>query len=198
MDTLNILDLFSGYGGWVKPWYKTVSYNISIDSVDIKKREHINYCMNVKEFESKKDYHLVYASPPCTYFSKMKNCQNRTTEHDIKDSILLADLSFYFANKAKYAYIIENPYTGLMPSIYSGFKKVDYSEYDYPMRKRTAIWSNLPLKLKTKKNISYNKYPLSYLSNEEKNKIPYKLASYVKWIFIRTYNKEIEKFRISR
>jgi len=133
-DTLNILDAFSGSGNWVKPWLKTVSFNVSIDSVDILDLPHINHKIDIRKFKPEKEYHIVYASPPCPMFSKIRNLFAKPTEDELKEAIELADIAFYYASKAKFCYVIENPYTGDMTRIYSGFYKCHYSEYGFPMK----------------------------------------------------------------
>jgi hypothetical protein len=197
MNTLNILDAFSGTGNWVYPWKKTVSFNVNIDSVDILNLPHINHCMDIRKFELKKEYHIVYASFPCTHFSKMRNCYAKSTENEMKEAIELSDYAFWLASKATLAYIIENPYTGDAIRIYPNYRKCDYSEYGFPMRKRTAIWSNLPLRLKIQKEFTYNRLPLYSMTDLQKSAVPLPLAEYIKRIIIRTYNKELQKFKIN-
>lgn len=205
VPTLNILDMFSGSGNWVKDWRTSVSFNVHIDSVDNCENfyplPHINHIMDIRDFKpTVKEYHIVYASPPCNkYFSKIKGCNKKVkiTEKDIEDSLELAELSFSYAKKAKFCFVIENPATGKMVKHYpEGYKVVDYSEYGFPMRKRTAIWSNLPLNLKIKKEISYNRLPLHYLGDLEKSAIPIELAKYIKRIIIRTFNTELQEFKV--
>ncbi len=196
-EKLRILDAFSGSGNWVKPWWKSVSYNIEIDSIDIQKLPHINHCMDIRKFIFDKEYHIAYFSPPCTHFSKIRECNTKvkTSKEEMKEAIELVDLSFNLAKKAKLCYVIENPYTGLLPKLYSGSKRVDYSEYGYPMKKSTSIWSNLPLNLKIQKEIKYNRLPLSSMGKIERSMVPLELSEYVKRIIIRTYNKELQQFK---
>jgi len=193
---LNILVLFSGSGGWEYAWNKTQSFDISIDSLDIIKKPHINYCMDIRNFKPNKEYHFIYASPPCNIgFSQL--CKtNKFNKNNINLSLELAKIAFNICKTAKYAYVIENPYTGSMKKYFPDYKIVDYSEYNYPMRKRTAIWSNLPLNLKLQPKNKYNQYPISYLSSIQRMRIPEKLSDYVKRIMIKTYNKELQQFKL--
>lgn len=196
--TLNILDLFSGWGGWVEPWYNSNVYRVHIDSVDIIKRHvNTNHILDARVFKADKKYHLVYASPPCNYyFSQIKRTNKiKSTSEDKKMSEELAELSFKYAKSALLGYVIENPYTGLMPKLYSGYKIVDYSMYNYPMRKRTAIWTNLPLKLKLQERKKYNSTQIGCLSLEKRNKIPHLLSRYVKWIFCNVFYNKIQEFK---
>jgi len=188
---INILDLFSGSGSWVKGWRESTTYKANIDSVDIIKQSHVNFCMDVRDFKSDKIYDIVYASFPCTHFSQMRNINKlKTTKEEFNTALELAKLSFEWGKKAKYAYIIENPYTGKAKNYFPNYQIVDYSLYDFPMRKRTAIWSNIDLKLKVKINgdVNYNKLPLQYIKNNAV--IPEKLSKHIKWMIIKYMIKE--------
>lgn len=195
MKTLNILDLFSGSGAWVKHW-RNCSYNVCIDSIDIIKKPHINYCMDVLDFISEKDYHIVYSSPPCNlYFSQLRQTNKKPiTKEDIELSLKYANLSFEYGKKALWGYVIENPYTGKMKNYFPNYQIVDYSEYSFSSRKRTAIWSNFKFNLKLKKEISYNRLPLSSLTHS-KSVIPDELAKYIKWAIIKRKIKELQEFK---
>lgn len=192
MIKLQILDAFSGLGGWVKPWINNTTYNINIDSVDIINRPHINHHINILDFSINKEYDIVYASPPCNHLTKMNF---KSSKEDIKYALLLFNRAFELAKEAKLCYIIENPYTGLAPKIYPNYIIVDYSQYNFPMRKRTAIWSNLPLKLKLQDKYCYNKFPISYIKKEKRAEIPYKLSKHIKEVIIKRYNKELQKYK---
>jgi hypothetical protein len=196
---LEILDAFSGTANWVRPWWKSVSYNIHIDSVDIQKLPHINYNCDIRDFKVIKEYDIVYASFPCTRFSKLRNCNKRLiSDIEFIKAIELGEIAFKLGKKAKLCYIIENPYNSLVIDTFRKYGepyKVDYSEYDFPMKKRTAIWSNLPLKMKLQKEIKYNNSSLSKLSKINRSAIPLKLSEYVKRVIIKTYNKELQEFK---
>ena len=97
---INILDLFSGSGAWVKGWKNSTTYKANIDSVDIIKKPHINFYMDVRDFRTNKIYDIVYASPPCTHFSIMRNINKlKTTEQEFKEALELAQLAFDYAKK---------------------------------------------------------------------------------------------------
>lgn len=193
---LKILDLFSGTGSWINGWSKSITYNTIIHSVDIVKKDHINYHMDIRDFKPTIDYDIIYASIPCTHFSQMRQInKNKTTEKQFKEALELAELTFNYAKTANLCYVIENLQTGKLKNYYSNWQTVDYSEYGYPLRKRTAIWSNIDLKLKVKKEISYNRLFLQSLKPDEKWKIPDKLSSHIKWMIIKTFNKELKRFK---
>jgi len=207
IPTLNILDGYSGTGNFVYPWTKSVSYNIKIDSVDILKLSHVNYCMDMREFILQKNfdfnqYHIMYFSPPCIHFSKIRKCNKKvkpTDKEDLKNALELVDIAFELGKKAKFCYIIENPLTGLLPKIYTkGFKEVHYSEYGFPMKKRTAIWSNIidKFNFKVQKEVNYNRYSLHTMGKMERSAIPIGLSEYIKRIIIREFNEPLQEFKI--
>ena len=87
---------------------------------------------------------MIWASPPCTEYSKAKTKGIRDIEgaNDIVQQTL--DVLEYF--EPKY-WIIENPQTGLLKDQLCmwgiPFKDVDYCRYGLPYRKRTRIWNNV-------------------------------------------------------
>lgn len=95
-------------------------------------------------------FDVVWASPPCTEYSKAKTRGVR----DLTGADALVRRAFeiidYFAPRA---WIVENVGTGLlvgrMGDIRAGLQltMVDYCAYGKPYRKRTALWSNVPLAL---------------------------------------------------
>ena len=198
LPSLNILDLYSGFGGWIEPWIKSNVYRVSIDAVDlIKRNPAVNHLIDAREFKTKKEYDIFYASPPCnTYFSRIRQINKKPiTKDDIKTAKELAELSFKYGEKAKLCYIIENPATGLMTELYDNYQIVDYSMYGFPMRKRTAIWSNIKFNFKLQDSIKYNDTQIGKLTVEQRNKIPWKLSRYVKWMICNTYYKQLQEFK---
>ena len=80
--------------------------------------------------------HVIWASPPCTEYSKAKSRGNRNI--DYANQIVLKTLEIIHYLQPTY-YILENPQTGLlkkqsfMDTI--PFADVDYCKYDMPYRK---------------------------------------------------------------
>lgn len=179
--TIKILDLFSGSGAWVKP-YRNID-EFEIDSVDIIYKPHINFCMDVRKFKSNKMYDIIYASPPCTNF--VSSQRKFIDEETYRLSFELADLSFSWASKARIGYIIENPYSSKMSSMYSGYHILDYCRYGYPAQKKTLIWSNLRLNYKRCNHKFHTYERVDNLCKQKREEVPYLLARYVKNIFMR-------------
>ena len=144
-------------------------------------------------------FDIIWASPPCTEYSKAKTRGIRNLEladNLVKKSLEIID---YFKPKV---FIIENVGTGLLVERMKNIRNipmflVDYCAYGKPYRKRTALWSNVIFKFQlcsgkgkcegmegskhkgscgngTKK---YNEIGIS--SIWEKDSIPEKLVDYI-------------------
>tara|TARA_R110000851_G_scaffold93778_1_gene204175 strand:- start:276 stop:935 length:660 start_codon:yes stop_codon:yes gene_type:complete len=155
---MNVLELFSGTGS-VGKVCRSIGWNtVSVDM--ILKADH--NC-DIMEFDYKqypKDYfQVVWASPPCTNYSKLQDCWLGRTRKgviytkEIQEADMNADdklvkktleIIDYFK---PYLWFIENPATSKMKD--RPFMKelpfyiVDYCMYsDWGYRKRTRIWTN--------------------------------------------------------
>lgn len=142
-------------------------------------------------------FDVVWCSPPCTEYSKAKT----VGERDLSGADAIVRRCFeiidYFQPRI---WILENPQTGKLPrrmtSIRPGLHAyvADYCAYGAVYRKRTAFWSNVPLKfslcrgealcpsMNEKRHIGScgNTYPryniFGTLSVWEKNAIPEELV----------------------
>ena len=96
-----------------------------------------------KQFD-KNHYNFIWASPPCTEYSKAKTTGIRNIEYD--NSIVLKTLEIIDYLGFPY-FVIENPQTGLLKSqsFMNGlrFNDIDYCKYGFNYRKRTRLWNNL-------------------------------------------------------
>ena len=154
-----VLELFSGTKS-VGKICNALGWEVT--SLDLKDAD-IN--INVLEWDYKqfqpKHFDIIWASPPCNTFSKLrtshlgrplKKYNNRIfTRKMLEDDIINEGLPIlnktleiidYF--KPKF-YFIENPQTGRMKDFINlPFYDVDYCRYsNYGYQKRTRIWTNL-------------------------------------------------------
>ena len=139
-----LLELFSGTGsvghvfrdrGW-----EVVSLDLLMPA-DIK--------TDILEWDYKEAYPpghftMIWASPPCTEYSKAKTVGTRRIEEANKIVQKTIEIIDYFM---PYYWVIENPQTGLLKSQpFMGnltFQDIDYCKYGMPYRKRTRLWNNI-------------------------------------------------------
>ena len=143
---MRVLELFSGTHS-VGNVCKELGYEVV--SLDIDGRADIT--VNILDW----DYHtyptkyfdIVWASPPCTEFSIMNQCNKRFKIPDIPYASSLVERALeiitYFNPER---FFIENPQSGTLkdqPFMFElPFYDVDYCRYGHPIRKRTRIWTN--------------------------------------------------------
>ena len=140
---MNFLELFSGTGsvGTVAKelGYEVVSLDRDMDA-DIK-CDIMNWDYSIYPH---KYFDVIWASPPCTEYSRCKTTSVRDIEGSNKIVQRTLDILEYF--EPKY-WIIENPQTGLLKDQLCmwglPFQDVDYCRYGMPYRKRTRIWNNI-------------------------------------------------------
>ena len=139
---MKLLELFSGTGS-VGKVARDLGY--SIVSLDLK-NANINADVlrwDYKEF-AVNDSDVIWASPPCTEYSRAKTTGVRKSE--FANSIVLKTLEMIDYFRPKY-WIIENPQTGLLKEqpFMSGlnYYDVDYCKYGMNYRKRTRLWTNI-------------------------------------------------------
>ena len=91
-------------------------------------------------------FDVVWASPPCTEYSRAKSIGIRDIEGSNEVVKRTLDILEYF--QPKY-WIIENPQTGLLKDqpfmLGIPYNDIDYCKYGMPYRKRTRLWNNIDL-----------------------------------------------------
>jgi hypothetical protein len=137
------LDLFSGSGS-VGEVAKELGYTVISLDRDMEAEIQIDIMdWDCRDFP-KGFFDVIWASPPCTEYSRAKITAPRDIEgaNEIVQKTL--DILEYF--EPKY-WILENPQTGLLKDQLMmwglPFKDIDYCKYGMPYRKRTRIWNNV-------------------------------------------------------
>ena len=146
---MKLLELFAGSRSVGKVAEK---FGIEVFSVDINEYKNIDYITDILEFDySKVPYrpNIIWASPPCTYFSVASIGHHWNEDHTPKTKeailgmqILNKTLEIIEHYKPDF-YFIENP-VGKMRRKIKGINRttVTYCSYGDNRMKPTDIWSN--------------------------------------------------------
>tara|TARA_R100000808_G_scaffold22727_1_gene49629 strand:+ start:1258 stop:2172 length:915 start_codon:yes stop_codon:yes gene_type:complete len=156
---MNVLELFSGTKSVGK-----VCDSLGWNSVSVDLLLDADHQVDIMDFDYKqypKDYFsLIWASPPCTFYSRLQNCwigrkrkdgilvTKEWIEEQRKESDKLIIKTFEIINYFNpYLWFLENPQTGtlkdrdIMKNL--NYYDVDYCMYsDWGYKKRTRIWTN--------------------------------------------------------
>lgn len=149
-----VLDLCCGNRTWSRIWsyYKHIVHTLD-NNPDL----YPTYCMDILAFKTAIKYDIILASPPCTYFSLIRNAYNgtskQTTPDQLNNAIMIAKKVFEIIDKIKPKYyIVENPYhkNGMVKYFpdRADHHIVNYCMYGMPERKNTSLWSNIPIEYK--------------------------------------------------
>ena len=145
---MRCLELFSGTKSVGK-----VCDLVGIETVSVDLLLPADHQCDIMDFDYKQyppnHFDIIWASPPCTEYSKAKSRGVRDIEGANKIVKRTLEIINYF--DCKYWYL-ENPQTGklkeqeFMKSL--PYVDCDYCMYGKPYRKRTRIWTNKEIKLK--------------------------------------------------
>ena len=137
-----LLELFSGTGS-VGKVAKEMGFEVV--SLDLKNAD-INCDILNWDFTQYpiKHFDMIWASPPCTEYSRAKTTGIRKIDEANKIVLKTIEIIKYFQPTV---FIIENPQTGLLKNQpfmdEFSYVDVDYCMYGFNYRKRTRLWNNL-------------------------------------------------------
>jgi site-specific DNA-cytosine methylase len=145
---INCLELFSGTGSFGKV-AKELDYNVlSLDLILKADIQEDIMTWDYKKYD-KNSFDIIWASCPCTEYSKAKTRGIRDINGANKIALKTLEIINYFNPSIWY---IENPQTSLLKQqpfmkqleIDYYYFDADYCMYGKPYRKRTRFWTNKP------------------------------------------------------
>ena len=139
---MRVLELFSGTRSIGKVCDQLGFESVSVDLILPADHQVDILDFNYKQYP-KDHFDIVWASPPCTEYSKAKSRGIRKIDEANKIVLKTLEIIKYF--NCHY-WFIENPQTGkLKDQLFMKdlpFVDCDYCMYGKPYRKRTRIWTN--------------------------------------------------------
>jgi len=159
-----MLDLFSGLGGASQAMGEDPNWEVT--TVDFKEKFEPDICADVLDLgprDFKEDYDLIWASPPCTYFTiariwdywtKGPDGKNSVPNHrDVSNHVKLAFHTVWLINKLSSKWwIVENP-RGMLRKIlpFPPTCTVDYCAYGSVWKKPTDLFGEIPRSFEAKR-----------------------------------------------
>lgn len=149
---MRTLELFAGTQSFSKGVARAGGEAITVDILPKFKPTHVADILTWDYTQYPPNhFNIVWCSPPCTEYSKAKTRGVRDLH--LADSLVRRcfEILDYYMPKA---WIVENVGTGLLVKRMDDIRPnlpsylVDYCAYGKPYRKRTILWSNIPLDLK--------------------------------------------------
>lgn len=152
VDRMRTLELFAGSQSFTKG-IKRQFADAECITVDMSYHFQSTHHINVLDWDYRiyppGHFDLLWASPPCTQYSKAKTRGVRDLEGADNLVRKVFEMIDYFKPQA---WVIENVGTGLLVNRMKDIRDVpifmtDYCCYGKPVRKRTVLWSNKTLRL---------------------------------------------------
>lgn len=152
-----ILHLCADTGSDSYPYSQDLNYEVIRIGSDI----------GVENYHPPKNVYGVFANPPCTNFSIVRNDKTAQTPRNIEEGLRLVKECQRIIKEANPTFwVIENPATGLLKK-YLGQPDFVYQPWEFgsPWSKKTALWGkfNKPQKLYSKWEDVPNKIPKLYI-----------------------------------
>ena len=197
---LKVFEACSGYEGWSSIWRENGHY---VKTLDIDSYFNPDICIDILDYIPDENFDILFASPDCRFFSKIRNVWNntslRTTKEQKDKAILISQRCFDLIKElnVKY-YLIENPIGG-MSKYFSGAEIIDYCMYDFHsnsiryfynlIRKRTNIWTNIEFnKRLCDKSHEHVELCVALRNSKDRAKIPEELSKEIYEFIIKKEN----------